>query len=50
MAETYYLQRVEINQGVTMEDLVSEWPILFIEMGFVIHFHTLMKIGLINEC
>ena len=46
MAETFYLQRTDINNGRVVLELVQDWPFLFHFQGMKAHMNNLMAIDL----
>lgn len=48
LTDTYFLQRQDINNGLKMENLVKEWPFLFVDIGMLYHFKLLTNIDIMN--
>lgn len=46
MSSTYYSQRVSINKRLFINDLVQEWPYLFMKNGLINHFDELVSMDI----
>ena len=46
MGETFFLQRIDINKGSLVSDLVKEWPFLFHFYGMKAHISDLMSVDM----
>lgn len=48
LTDTCFWQRRDINKGLKMDNLVKEWPFLFVDIGMLHHFKLLTDIDIMN--